>query len=63
MAQIDKEEAAMIYDTFDMRIDRHWTDKKVGICSSPHLGSEHSLQYSVQHFLMNFDVSSNSWRR
>lgn len=29
-AQKQKEEAANIYDTFDMRVDRHWSDKKVG---------------------------------
>ncbi|TQD95551.1 hypothetical protein C1H46_018844 [Malus baccata] len=28
-AQRLKEEAAEMYDTFDMRVDRHWTDKKL----------------------------------
>lgn len=28
-AQMQKEEAADMYDTFDMRVDRHWSEKKV----------------------------------
>jgi hypothetical protein len=28
-AQKQKEEAANMYDTFDMRVDRHWSEKKV----------------------------------
>ncbi|CAM6086451.1 unnamed protein product [Calypogeia fissa] len=28
-AQKQKEEAANVYDTFDMRVDRHWSDKKL----------------------------------
>jgi hypothetical protein len=28
-AQKQKEEAADMYDTFDMRVDRHWSEKKV----------------------------------
>lgn len=28
-AQRQKEEAANMYDTFDMRVDRHWSEKKV----------------------------------
>lgn len=28
-AQRQKEEAADMYDTFDMRVDRHWSEKKV----------------------------------
>ncbi|KAK9120269.1 hypothetical protein Scep_018362 [Stephania cephalantha] len=29
LAQRQKEEAADLYDTFDMRVDRHWSDKKL----------------------------------
>ena len=29
-AQMKLERAAEAYDTFDMRVDRHWSDKKVG---------------------------------
>ncbi|KAI4340610.1 hypothetical protein MLD38_025428 [Melastoma candidum] len=29
LAQRQKEEAADLYDTFDMRVDRHWTEKKL----------------------------------
>ncbi|CAM6106288.1 unnamed protein product [Calypogeia fissa] len=28
-AQKQKEEAANVYDTFDMRVDRHWSEKKI----------------------------------
>ncbi|KAL3687504.1 hypothetical protein R1sor_013813 [Riccia sorocarpa] len=28
-AQKQKEEAASVYDTFDMRVDRHWSQKKI----------------------------------
>ena len=27
-AQKQKDAAANVYDTFDMRVDRHWSDKK-----------------------------------
>ena len=33
-AERKREEAANTYDTFDMRVDRHWTDKKVRWASS-----------------------------
>jgi hypothetical protein len=32
-AQKQKEEAANNYDTFDMRVDRHWSEKKVNLLS------------------------------
>ena len=40
-AQQDKEDAAMIYDTFDMRVDRHWSDKKVRLM---HLVTSYCLE-------------------
>ncbi len=32
-AQKQKEEAANNYDTFDMSVDRHWSEKKVNLLS------------------------------
>jgi hypothetical protein len=36
-AQKQKEEAANNYDTFDMRVDRHWSEKKVYLLSVDNL--------------------------
>jgi ATP-dependent RNA helicase DDX23/PRP28 len=38
-AQKQKEEAANNYDTFDMRVDRHWSEKKVNLLSVDNLTS------------------------
>ncbi len=38
-AQKQKEEAANNYDTFDMRVDRHWSEKKVNLLSMDNLTS------------------------
>ncbi|KAJ7974358.1 DEAD-box ATP-dependent RNA helicase [Quillaja saponaria] len=48
-AQHLKEAAANLYDTFDMRIDRHWSDKKL----------EEMTERDWRIFRENFNISYN----
>jgi ATP-dependent RNA helicase DDX23/PRP28 len=47
-AQKQKEEAANNYDTFEMCVDRHWSEKKVNLLSVDNLTSFFSGFYAPE---------------